>query len=410
MSQMRTSTTASPSALPKRGRQALILWSVRLLALAALAICGYLFLQTVALNELPVGCGAGSGCDAALNSRWSKWMGIPVSIPAAAVYFFLFVCAILVDPAFEPRTRRMAWRGIAFFAAIAAGAAVWFIFVQKIFVGSFCPWCSSAHLCGLVIAVLLILSSRAQMDTQSVAPRKRGRPRRLWPVALLAFPFVAALVAGQIRQSGRRILHVQAPSKDHLVFSEGTLELEWRDFPTLGSHDAPHTILIMADYTCPHCRRTHPSIEAVRKRYGNQISVVVDVVPMNHDCNPLIHQTAPVALHACGLARLALAVWRAKPDAFDEMDQWIFEQPATPTPEEARQHAVELIGETQLKSAEADPWVQQTLAKGIDLYRGAGGGVIPKIITQQTTLSGEIDEPSSLFQLLEKETGVKPIE
>ncbi len=169
-------------------------------------------------------------------------------------------------------------------------------------------------------------------------------------------------------------------------------------------------ILIMVDYTCPHCRHTHPSIEAVRKRYGSQISIVVDVVPMNHDCNPLITQTAPVALHACGLARLALAVWRAKPSAFDQMDQWIFDQPMTPAPEDARLYAVELVGEAPLKNAEADPWVQQTLARGIDLYKQADAGVIPKIITQQTTLSGEIDEPSALFQLLEKELGVTPVQ
>lgn len=410
MSQMHSTTTMPATASRNEGRQTFFLWALRLLSLAALVVCGYLFVQTVALNDLPVGCGPGSGCDEVLNSRWSKWMGVPVSMPAAGVYFFLFVSSILADPAFEPRTRRMAWRGMAFFAAVAAGAAIWFIIVQKLFVGSFCPWCLSAHLCGVLIAVLVIFSSRTQTDVQSIVPRKRPRPSRLWPSALLAIPVVVALVAGQVRHAGRLVLHAQTPTKDHLVFSEGKLELEWRDFPTLGSQDAPHVILIMADYTCPHCRHTHPSIEAVRKRYGSQISIVVDVVPMNHDCNPLITHTAPVALHACGLARVALAVWRAKPSAFDQMDQWIFEQPMTPAPEDARLYAVELVGEDALKNAEADPWVQQTLARGIDLYKDAGSGVIPKIITQKTTLSGEIDEPSALFQLLEMELGVKPVQ
>ncbi len=302
---------AKAPAQRRESSQTLILWLLRLLALAALAVCAYLFIQTVALNQLPVGCGVGSGCDQALSSRWSKWMNIPVSMPAAAVYFFLFVGAILADPAFELSTRRTAWRAMSFLAAVAAGSAVWFIIVQKIFVGSFCPWCLSAHLCGLLIAGLIFLSSRAQSEAQNVAPRKRSRPRRLWPSALFSVPVLATLVVGQLKSAPRHILHVESASKDHLVFSDGKLQLEWRDFPTLGSQDAPHTILIMADYTCPHCRHTHPSIEAVRKRFGSQISIVVDIVPMNHDCNPLIQQTAPVGLHACGLARLALAVWRA---------------------------------------------------------------------------------------------------
>ncbi len=70
----------------------------------------------------------------------------------------------------------------------------------------------------------------------------------------------------------------------------------------------------------------------------------------------------------------------------------------TPTPEDARQHAVELVGEAPLKAAEADPWVKQALSDGIDLYRDAGKGVIPKIITQKTILSGEIDEPARSFK------------
>lgn len=174
---------AKAPAQRRESSQTLILWLLRLLALAALAVCAYLFIQTVALNQLPVGCGVGSGCDQALSSRWSKWMNIPVSMPAAAVYFFLFVGAILADPAFELSTRRTAWRAMSFLAAVAAGSAVWFIIVQKIFVGSFCPWCLSAHLCGLLIAGLIFLSSRAQLERKT-SPRASvrghagsGRPR-----------------------------------------------------------------------------------------------------------------------------------------------------------------------------------------------------------------------------------------
>jgi len=389
-----------PTSAPARQiLQSLVLWAMRLLALIALGICGYLFYETVALNELPAGCGPGSSCEQALNSKWSQWMGIPVSVPAAAVYFLLFVAAVLVDRVFAPLTQRIGWCGLAFFSTLAAGAGVWFIVVQERHFAAFCPWCISVHACGLLIALLVVFALRLQQKEEGIPPRQVGRPRVLWPAALLALPLVAALANGQRTAT-------QNPSV--WALSQRQHQLDWHDFPLLGASDAPHIILVMDDYTCPHCQRTHPAIEAMRKRYGQQIAVVSVPVPMNRNCNPWIHQTSPNAATACELAKIALAVWRAKPAAFDEMDQWLFEDSVPPTPEEARTHAASLVGESAFNAAQADPWADSTIHRAVDLYHDVGAGVIPKIITPQTTFSGEIDDPRALFQLLEKELGLKP--
>ncbi len=401
MSKLSYSTSPTVEAFPSA-----IVWLIRLFALVALGVCGYLFLETVALSELPAGCGAGSSCEQVLNSPWSRWMRIPVSAPAAAVYFLLFASAVLIDPVFAPGTRRMGWRAMTFLATLSAASAVWFILVQKIYVHAFCPWCLAAHASGVTAAILVFFSARATAPSSALpgaAARRVGRPPLLWPFALLALLGVGALIGGQV-------LAESGLSNSVVKISKNGVRYDWRDFPMLGAPDAPHVILVMQDYTCPHCRRTHPAVAALRKRYGAQVAVVSAIVPMNGKCNPVITQTNPIATNACDLARIALAVWRAKPDAFDEMDQWMFSQFEPPTPDVARQHAAALVGESAFKAAEADPWVGRTLRRSVDLYRDARMGIIPKIVlSHDTTLSGEIDDPTALFQLTERELGIKPV-
>ena len=41
--------------------------------------------------------------------------------------------------------------------------------------------------------------------------------------------------------------------------------LESGEFPVLGPPDAPHLVVVLADYTCPHCRKLHGMLTEARR-------------------------------------------------------------------------------------------------------------------------------------------------
>jgi uncharacterized membrane protein len=142
----------SPPPLSRR-----FVWLMRLVCAAALAVTGYLAL-TALRSEDVAGCGSGAAfdCSFVLHSRWSKVLGLPVSIPAFALY------AVLLLAVSFPRLRagrahlRLAW-GLVTVGAIAAGlSALWFIALQVFVVRHLCIYCLAAHLCGLVLCAAVL--------------------------------------------------------------------------------------------------------------------------------------------------------------------------------------------------------------------------------------------------------------
>ena len=136
-------------------------WAIAGLALIALVLSAYLTWTTWQASEV-VGCSGSSAtdCDAVLTSPWSKWLGLPVSLFGTLTY--LIILAVLWPAAKRPRG--WAETVLLTLALLAAGAAIWFVLVQMIFIGSYCPFCMTVHFCGCTIAVLTILKIRSNPD------------------------------------------------------------------------------------------------------------------------------------------------------------------------------------------------------------------------------------------------------
>jgi uncharacterized membrane protein/protein-disulfide isomerase len=125
----------------------------RLLCLAGLCISGYL--AWTALQMQPVfGCGSGGivDCSHVLNSRWSKVGGMPVSIPAVALYGSLLALLSFVRRPAPVALQQSLWAALAFGFLAAGLAAVWFISIQLGVLRHICPWCMAAHTCSLILA------------------------------------------------------------------------------------------------------------------------------------------------------------------------------------------------------------------------------------------------------------------
>ena len=432
--------------------QAAIVWTIRVLAVVALGVSAYLaWLSMVGRGAM--GCGPGSDCDAVLSSRWSLWIGVPVGVAAGAVYLAILFAMSGAGPRNAQGRRRLSWMMVTPLAVLAAGAGVWFVVLQFTSVGRVCPYCMAVHGCGLLIGALVAVGM-AQLPGRTRDAEYRmvpgARPGRVWALVLVGAAGVAGLIAGQLLSNDRDRLVVayggggttpdapppppttaraKPPGPMVVVTTRASLspatsvaptppprfpigaewvELDPRALPTLGPVDAPYVIAMMSDFTCPHCRTFHAWMDLAVERYHGQLAVVTLTVPMDARCNPRIRQTHPRHVNACELARIALAVWRVDRGAYARMNRWLFE-PATPrTPEEARAYAKVLIGEDKLRQGEADPAVEQLIARFVGLYDKANGGEVPKLLLPKNVQMGKLKNERELFLLLEGELKIRP--
>ncbi len=134
-----------------------LIWAMRVLCLLALGISGYLAWSAFQQSDV-YGCGGGAvwDCGHVLHSRWSKWLGMPVSLPAAGVYSCLLVALAACSPKNRPETQKLGWAIVTVGALSAGIAAFWFVFLQTFVLKKLCVYCMCAHSCGLVLSFIIL--------------------------------------------------------------------------------------------------------------------------------------------------------------------------------------------------------------------------------------------------------------
>jgi hypothetical protein len=120
---------------------------------------------------------------------------------------------------------------------------------------------------------------------------------------------------------------------------------------------------------------------------------------------------SPAHTQACDYAKLGLAVWRAKPDAFREFDDWLF-QPLQVTPlDQARQHAASLVGTGKLERALSDEWITRQIHTNGYLYQAnllkTGRGMMPEVMIGPVMTFGPLNDVNDLYRILDQYLGLK---
>lgn len=373
------------------------------------------YLAWVSLSGAPVaGCGPQSPCQRVLQSRWAYWFGIPVSIPAVLAYAALAAAA---------RHRRRGLRAsgvtstpgwVLSLSLVAIGAAVWFGLLQALVLRSFCAFCLTAHLTATAGACFLIRSAsrtRPPSGTPSLAPRI---------VALSLLP-IMLLIAGQllVRKQTHAVSTLPVPiptpgdvtSGRTLALYNERFTLELAALPRIGPATAPHAVIALFDYTCPHCRAVHDLLVRAQQRFGDQLLIVTLPVPLDSRCNPLVTTTAPENQNACEYARLGLALWRTKPAAFAAFTAWVFVSPRPPSVEATRHYVEELVGANGLQAALADAWIPRQLQTDAALFEAnskrSGVWQLPQLMIGKALSVGEIQTLDGLLSLLHENLGLK---
>jgi uncharacterized membrane protein len=412
--------------------------------LLTIALLGAGYLAWVAIQNGPAaGCGAGSGCNAVLQSRWAYWLGLPVSVPAVLVYLALLGSTVLLQKRPSPDDQRGSWAAIIVLSIVVIGSAFWFVSLQVFVIQSFCKYCLTAHVCGFIAALLCLANVPYATDPDtpmwSTGSGKRGVPRQaVLSLVLVGLAGIAVLAGGQLLvQKERNVVKVvkttgtptnqvlQAAglpaeivpaSPNARLVAPRTLSLYSNQFlikfdevPMMGSRDAPHVIVCLVDYTCSHCRALHPLLVKMSQQFSNQLGIVCLPMPLSPICNPFIHGNTGDP-DACEYVRLALAVWRARPEAYPQFDNWLFTGTQVPLLNEARAQAAKLVGADKLDAALADAWVSQQIRTDCRIHRAnwlaVDSSAMPQIVMGNAVSSGPINSVEHLQLLLNKYLGL----
>jgi protein-disulfide isomerase len=301
----------------------------------------------------------------------------------------------------------------------AAGSAVWFIIVQKWIIGSFCPYCMATHITSLLLAALIIWQAPRQRDDDSTeaAPSESASapvgPRRvIGPLAAMSFTAVGLVLAGIL-------VICQAIITPPPEFRTGEAKndlpaINPHAAPLVGSPDARFVVTLLFDYKCPHCQQLHSMLDEAVRRYGGKLAFVLCPTPLNPKCNPYISRDVDEFKNSCQLAKIGLAVWVAKREAFPAFDRWMFsfESGDLWRPrnlDAARAKAVELVGQAKFDAAQADPWIDRYMQTSIRIYGGAiqnGNAAVPKLVFGSRWVTPEPHDADDLVLILQNNLAV----
>lgn len=386
-------------------------WAIVVLAGVAAALSLRLTILKLIgeINSLS-GCGAGSGCENVLGSKWSMVMAvIPVSVFSCLLY--LAVLASLWMGGVKVRWFRMlaGW--------LFLGAAVWFTAVQLFVLDTICPHCMTIHSIGVLLGLLILW-------TEIKVEGALGRAVSSLTLAIVMVLGLAAIqyygpepethrfdeltmdgpTAQRDKGNGTESSDAHSAGAGRVVtFFEGRKSYRLDELPHIGHKDGKNVIVKYFDYTCAACRDVHGDLEKITAKYPGQLTVIVLPIPLNRSCNP--HLPAGVKDHAnaCEFAKLALRVWRADSTKFVEFHTWLFEYHTQPY-EAAEAMAYSLVGAEKMDAV--DPaWVDAVLKENVSDYKQfvRSSPVMPKVLLKGSKIMQGVAKDTETFELILKQ-------
>lgn len=363
---------------------------------------------------------------------------MPVSGLAAGAYLAMLVASLSIGPATAAAVRRLAWGAMLVLAGAVAGSAVWFIIVQKWVIGAFCPYCTATHITGLLLAVLVIWRGPRKFENDSIdvaLTNPAGTPDVRAAASTARYPTTGAVIAAQVRvvslaaawgiigslpAVGLALACILAACQvgftPPAVYHGGESQnnppfVDPQDVPLVGSPAALYVVALLFDYKCPHCQQIHFMLNDSIRRYEGKLAFALCPAPLNTQCNPYIPKDVDEFKDSCELAKVALAVFLAEPEAFAAFDGWMFSFESGDrwhprSLDAARTKAIELVGQAKFDAARANPWIDRYMQTSIRIYGKTGGNAIPKLVFGSRWVIPEPNNAEDLVFILHHSLGV----
>ena len=312
---------ASEEQVQRRGR---MLMALTVLALLAVADGAYL---TYVHAGLAVGkpgaaqvCHAFSrdGC-AVTAGQYGDVAGVAVSVIGMAGAMATFVVGLVAWS--RRREDHEPWRAAAFVLAALSVLASIVMGALSASEGSYCPFCVAWYGLNLGMGACGWLALQAHERR----PAELLRQATGAPLLAMVAAFSLTLAAGTYGDG----LHTASLLEERDAFLRGQIEeilaggqteIPMDHLPTSGPDDAEVTIVEVADFECPFCKRLWDSVQAYKASSGRTVRTAFIHYPLDGKCNPRVdgaHQ------FACGSALAAECARRE--DKFFEYGALMFE-------------------------------------------------------------------------------------
>jgi uncharacterized membrane protein len=299
-------------------------------------------------------------CTVAYTSRFGSVGGVSVAL--IGVLFFAFVL-LLIALCQKSAAAQKNLPNYVFGAATLGLAGVLYLAYASFFVlKTVCLLCGGTY---AAIIALFLLSGAAAQDPMSTLPGRASRDlRRLvrTPAALIsAVAFVVAAVASvmafpggevsaaasdaSVETSTQAATPAQPLSPDALRQLEEFLEAQPR-VPNVGAGGSGAEVVIVKfnDYMCPPCGQTFreykPVLARLQQNHPGKIAFITKDFPLDPECNPL-GGSHLASCEAAAAVRMARENGRA-----NQMEDWLFANQPTLTPETVRQAVSTVAGVT----------------------------------------------------------------
>lgn len=359
------------------------------LVLAGFALNLYLLLRRIEEGGI-AGC-VGGPCEQVLTSRWSVVFGVPVTVFGALVYL-----GLIAAPTSWGRRAAPPLLGA------VLGSVFWFLFVQGVLIGSFCSWCLATHGVGLVVVCVGAIRSPGNLVRWSAAAFLAiGLAQVYGPV-----PITYQIDESRVHSAGQA---VQADGDGRKVFFEGGRKsFAVGTLPRLGAPDATHVLVEYFDYQCPSCRIMSGYLAALVDKHPADICVLLMPVPLDPVCNDSFLPGDVGHPDSCEFTRIALAVWREKPEGFPAFHRSILSDPALAVADVlllARKN----VTRARLDVAMEDPWIDELIAANIADWVSFSGKTkqLPKLlIRDKRILHGLPSGETEFIRAMELELGL----
>jgi uncharacterized membrane protein len=322
-------------------------------------------------------------CTEAYTSRFGSVAGVPVAL--IGVLYFLFVL-LLIALCQKSSAARQNLPGYVFAVATLGLAGVLYLAYASVFVlKTVCLLCAGSY---AAIVALFLVAGAAIKDPMRTLPGRASRDlRRLvaTPAALgAAVAFVAAAVLSLMLFPGGHVsaaasgataapaaqaaVPAQPLPPDALKQLEEFLAAQPR-VPNVGAGGSGAAVAIVKfnDYMCPACGLTFqeykPVLARLQKAHPGKVALITRDFPLDPECNSL-GGSHLASCEAAAAVRLAREKGRA-----DQMEDWLFANQPTLTPESVKQGLSTIAGisDFDARYAKTLDLVRADIAQGLQL-------------------------------------------
>lgn len=384
-----------------------LLWLVRALALVSSLVAGWLTVLEWANPIVDIaGCGGADGCAALLDSRWSHWFSIPVTLLATLLWSAVL---FLTHPAANRWLGRTADQLLATCAIFLLAGAVWFGTLMVVVVKVWCPWCAGLHIAALIAGSLLLYATWRSTREGAVGIFCAAGQAGLAGGALLVLgqvfgkPPDTHLVTAD-SQAASVESSAALPREEIWSLLKGTLQIPKTEAPLLGSPDAPHVLAAFSDYSCTTCRAQHQALKELLVRKPGIFAIVLLPTPLDPACNPHVPPATPGrSVESCPLAYLSLAIWKTAPDLFPGFHDYLMNAAQPPSLASARKELARIA--PQLTLVVEEEWITVRIQANILAWHGLSPQTskLPKLIlSDDFILHGNPNSREKFFEVIEE--------